>query len=47
MSGGESLSGHVHSSLKGSADKASKAIDEFGAAVEGVLVKHGKNIVSK
>merc|ERR1712181_206586 len=39
------LASHVHPNLVQSAALACKGVDAFGAAVEAVLIKHGKNII--
>ncbi|KAK3744775.1 hypothetical protein QZH41_013318, partial [Actinostola sp. cb2023] len=47
LKSGPSLNEHVHSDLQPSAQKVSHAIDEFGATVERILVKHAKGILEK
>ena len=47
MSSGQSLGSFVHPTLKASGDQATKAVEDFGAAIEQLLIKHGKKIVSK
>ncbi|CAB3979572.1 very long-chain specific acyl- dehydrogenase, mitochondrial-like [Paramuricea clavata] len=44
---GPSISEHVHSELGESARQCSKCIGDFGAAVENLLVKHGKKIIEE
>ena len=41
---GPNINEHIHSSLHPSGALLSKAIDSFGATVEQILVKYGKNI---
>merc|ERR1712079_846018 len=38
---------HVHNNLVQSAALTCKGVDAFGAAVEAVLIKHGKNIINE
>lgn len=47
ISSAPSLSQYVHADLQESAGKAATSIEEFGIAIEGLLVKHGKKIVDK
>ena len=47
MSTGQSLDSVVHSSLAESGKQASKAIENFGVAVEGMLRKYGKQVIGK
>ena len=44
-SGNVSLTGHVHADLAPAGDKTAKAIDDFGATVEALLMKHNKKII--
>ncbi|XP_046853209.1 very long-chain specific acyl-CoA dehydrogenase, mitochondrial-like [Xenia sp. Carnegie-2017] len=44
---GPSISAYVHPSLSDSSKKLSKCIGEFGASVEGLLIKHGKKIIEE
>merc|ERR1719430_2699577 len=41
------LAPHVHPNLTQSAALTCKGVDAFGAAVEAVLIKHGKNIINE
>merc|ERR1719394_626849 len=41
------LAPHVHNNLVQSAALTCKGVDAFGAAVEAVLIKHGKNIINE
>merc|ERR1719145_214500 len=41
------LAAHVHNNLVQSAALTCKGVDAFGAAVEAVLIKHGKNIINE
>merc|ERR1712192_379891 len=45
MASANHLASHVHPNLVESAALACKGVDAFGAAVEAVLIKHGKNII--
>ncbi|KAK6195102.1 hypothetical protein SNE40_000594 [Patella caerulea] len=47
MSTGESLTQYVAPELSDSATKASKAIEEFGATVEHLLIKYNKRIIDE
>ena len=47
MTTGQSLDSVVHSSLAESGQQASKAIENFGVAIEGILRKYGKQVVGK
>lgn len=47
LSSGISLAGNVHPNLGSSAALASKCMEGFGASVEQLLVKHGKNIINQ
>nr|XP_054771211.1 very long-chain specific acyl-CoA dehydrogenase, mitochondrial-like [Lytechinus pictus] len=47
ISSGPSLNQYVHPDLQESAAKTATSIEEFGVAVEGLLVKHGKKVVDK
>ena len=47
MNTGQSLDSAVHSSLAESGQQASKAIENFGIAIEGMLRKYGKQVVGK
>lgn len=42
---GETLTKFCDPALSDSATRATKCIEEFGMAVEGLLIKHGKNII--
>jgi len=44
---GNLLSGEVHPNLAESAALTCKAVDAFGATVEKLLIKHGKNIINE
>ncbi|CAF0831038.1 unnamed protein product [Adineta steineri] len=44
MSSGPNINEHIHSSLQSSGVLLSKSIDNFGAMVEQILIKHGKTI---
>merc|ERR1719187_21415 len=44
---GNHLAPHVHNNLVQSAALTCKGVDAFGAAVEAVLIKHGKNIINE
>merc|ERR1719219_1555489 len=44
---GNHLAPHVHPNLTQSAALTCKGVDAFGAAVEAVLIKHGKNIINE
>ncbi|KAJ0055627.1 hypothetical protein NL108_006479, partial [Boleophthalmus pectinirostris] len=44
---GLTLQGHIHPDLAKSGDLAVQAIEQFGTAVEELLIKHGKNIIGK
>jgi len=45
MKSATNLAPFVHSNLAESATRCSQSIDEFGFAVEQLLIKHGKNII--
>merc|ERR1719180_641746 len=45
MASANHLATHVHPNLVESAALTCKGVDAFGAAVEAVLIKHGKNII--
>merc|ERR1712192_219942 len=45
MASANHLASHVHPNLVESAALTCKGVDAFGAAVEAVLIKHGKNII--
>ncbi|XP_064639189.1 very long-chain specific acyl-CoA dehydrogenase, mitochondrial-like [Lineus longissimus] len=47
LSTGESLTSHVHPNLSGSGTLASKSIEDFGFAVENMLMKFGKKVVDE
>merc|ERR1719275_387091 len=47
MGSGNHLAPHVHPNLTQSAALTCKGVDAFGAAVEAVLIKHGKNIINE
>ena len=47
LSTGQSLDSVVHSSLAEHGQQAAKAVENFGIAVEHLLVKHGKKIVGR
>ncbi|XP_022093866.1 very long-chain specific acyl-CoA dehydrogenase, mitochondrial-like [Acanthaster planci] len=47
ISSGPLLAEHCHPGLQTSADQASKAISDFSAAVEDMLISHGKNVVHR
>merc|ERR1719384_215008 len=47
MTSGNHLAPHVHPNLTQSAALTCKGVDAFGAAVEAVLIKHGKNIINE
>ncbi|XP_033104103.1 very long-chain specific acyl-CoA dehydrogenase, mitochondrial-like [Anneissia japonica] len=47
VSSAPSLDQYVHPSLKDSASKTAKAMEDFGFSVEDLLIKHGKNIVEQ
>ena len=47
MNTAQSLDSVVHSSLAESGEQASKAIENFGVAIEGMLRKYGKQVVGK
>ena len=42
LASGNHLAPHVHPNLTQSAALTCKGVDAFGAAVEAVLIKHGK-----
>merc|ERR1719430_1047960 len=47
LASGNHLAPHVHPNLTQSAALTCKGVDAFGAAVEAVLIKHGKNIINE
>ncbi|XP_037116199.1 very long-chain specific acyl-CoA dehydrogenase, mitochondrial [Syngnathus acus] len=47
MSTGLTLQGNIHPELAQSGDMAVKAIEQFGVAVEELLIKHGKKIIDE
>merc|ERR1712088_1080349 len=47
LASGNHLAPHVHNNLVQSAALTCKGVDAFGAAVESVLIKHGKNIINE
>merc|ERR1719500_885428 len=47
LASGNHLAAHVHPNLNQSAALTCKGVDAFGAAVEAVLIKHGKNIINE
>merc|ERR1719412_2226640 len=47
LASGNHLAPHVHNNLVQSAALTCKGVDAFGAAVEAVLIKHGKNIINE
>ncbi|KAL5005335.1 hypothetical protein ScPMuIL_018791 [Solemya velum] len=47
VNGGQSMAEHVHPTLSGSAGQTSKAVEDFGATVEELLVKFNKGIVDE
>ncbi|XP_071949805.1 very long-chain specific acyl-CoA dehydrogenase, mitochondrial-like [Antedon mediterranea] len=47
VSSAPSLDQYVHPSMKDSAGKTAKAIEDFGFSVEDLLIKHGKKIVDQ
>ncbi|EDO39357.1 predicted protein [Nematostella vectensis] len=47
MNTGPSLTEHVHKDLQPSADQVSKAMGDFGGAVEGLLMKYGKKVLEQ
>ncbi|CAL8242029.1 unnamed protein product [Merluccius merluccius] len=47
MGSGLSLQGNVHPELAQSGDLTVKAIEQFGVAVEDLLIKHGKKIIDE
>merc|ERR1719222_507853 len=47
LASGNHLDAHVHPNLNQSAALTCKGVDAFGAAVEAVLIKHGKNIINE
>merc|ERR1719432_661111 len=47
LASGNHLAAHVHPNLTQSAALTCKGVDAFGAAVEAVLIKHGKNIINE
>merc|ERR1711990_299078 len=47
LASGNRLAPHVHPNLTQSAALTCKGVDAFGAAVEAVLIKHGKNIINE
>merc|ERR1719268_117406 len=47
LASGNHLGAHVHPNLSESAALTCKGVDAFGAAVEAVLIKHGKNIINE
>merc|ERR1711884_27249 len=47
LGSGISLADKVHPNLNSSAALTCKGVDAFGAAVEAVLIKHGKNIINE
>ncbi|XP_061664911.1 very long-chain specific acyl-CoA dehydrogenase, mitochondrial [Syngnathoides biaculeatus] len=47
MSAGLTLQGNVHPQLAQSGEMAVKAIEEFGVAIEELLIKHGKKIIDE
>merc|ERR550517_738652 len=47
LASGSHLAPHVHNNLVQSAALTCKGVDAFGAAVEAVLIKHGKNIINE
>merc|ERR1740123_691319 len=47
MASANHLATHVHPNLVESAALTCKGVDAFGAAVEAVLIKHGKNIINE
>merc|ERR1711872_534329 len=47
MNPSNQLAAHVHNNLVETAALTCKAVEAFGAAVESVLIKHGKNIINE
>merc|ERR1719394_1888446 len=47
MTPSNQLAAHVHNNLVETAALTCKAVEAFGAAVESVLIKHGKNIINE
>ncbi|XP_072232041.1 very long-chain specific acyl-CoA dehydrogenase, mitochondrial isoform X2 [Leuresthes tenuis] len=47
LSSGLSLQGNIHPELAHSGDLAVKAIEQFGAVTEELLIKHGKKIIDE
>ncbi|XP_077355752.1 very long-chain specific acyl-CoA dehydrogenase, mitochondrial isoform X2 [Festucalex cinctus] len=47
MSTGLTLQGNIHPELAPSGEMAVKAIEQFGAAIEELLMKHGKKIIDE
>merc|ERR1719195_1000744 len=47
MNPSNQLAAHVHNNLAETAALTCKAVEAFGAAVESVLIKHGKNIINE
>merc|ERR1719278_1792962 len=47
MNPSNQLDAHVHNNLVETAALTCKGVDAFGAAVEAVLIKHGKNIINE
>ena len=47
LSTGQSLTEFTHPSLSESATQTSKAIEDFGVAVEQLLIKYGKGVIGK
>merc|ERR1719511_633166 len=47
LASGNHLAPHVHNNLVQSAALTCKGVDAFGAAVEAVLIKHGKSIINE
>merc|ERR1719213_778509 len=47
LASGNHLAPHVHNNLVQFAALTCKGVDAFGAAVEAILIKHGKNIINE
>uniref|UniRef100_S4R669 Acyl-CoA dehydrogenase very long chain n=1 Tax=Petromyzon marinus TaxID=7757 RepID=S4R669_PETMA len=47
LGSGLTLKGSVHPKLESSGELVAKGVDQFGASVEGLLLKHGKKIVGE
>ncbi|XP_061405253.1 very long-chain specific acyl-CoA dehydrogenase, mitochondrial [Lethenteron reissneri] len=47
LGSGLTLKGSVHPKLESSGELIAKGVDQFGASVEGLLLKHGKKIVDE